>query len=128
MTTRKASSHVGHLYTLVKTVQFDVVLGDDAFALRVELFQDISNKRMFHADIWRNEFYRIQSTFPQNPATGRPQDHPSDEVILIDWSTNVSGDYSLFEATTAKVALNIVLGDIRSTLDRATGGKSKWRR
>lgn len=48
--------------------------------------------------------------------------------MLTDWSTDVSGDYSVFEATTGKVALNMVLEDIRSTLDRATGGKAEWRR
>jgi hypothetical protein len=78
---------------------------------------------MFHADIWRHEFYRIQSTFPQNPTTGRPKHQSSDEVILTDWSTNVSGDYSIFEAADSNVALNIILKDIRSTLDRMTGGK-----
>ncbi len=128
MTTRKVSSPLGHLYSLIKTVQFDVVPGDvDSFAVRIELFQDASNKRRFRADIWRNEFYRIQSTFPQNPSTGRPKHHSSDEVILIDWSTNVSGDYSVFEAANSNVALKIVLEDIRSTLDRVTGG-TEWRR
>ncbi len=119
---------VSHLYALVKTVEFDVVLGDDSFALRVELFQDKARKRTFRANIWRNEFYRIQSTFPQKSSTGQSEHHPSDEVILIDWSTNVRGDYSVFKAASSTAALNMVLKAIRAALDHATGGKVEWRR
>src|SRR5258706_1309376 len=126
MTTRNVSRSRGHLYQLLKTVQFDVELGDDSFALRVELFQAKWSMQTFRDNIWRTEFYQIQSTFPQNPSSGRPKHRPSDEVILIDWSTNVPGDYSRFEAASSSVALNIVLNSIRSTLDRATGGKFEW--
>src|SRR5260370_7609984 len=91
---------VSHLYALVKTVEFDVVLGDDSFALRVELFQDKTRRQTFRANIWRNELYRIQSTFPQNPSTGRPEHQPSDEVILIDWSSNLRGNSSSFNPPT----------------------------
>ena len=119
---------VGHVYALVKTVEFDVDLGDDSFALRVELFQDKTRRRTFRAKIWRNEFYRIQSTFPQQPSTGQPEHQPSDEVILIDWSTNVRGNYSVFKAASSAAALNMVLKAIRAALDHITGGKVEWRR
>jgi hypothetical protein len=119
---------VGHLFALVKTVEFDVVLGDDSFALRVELFQDKTRKRTFRANILRNESYRIQSTFPQNPTTGQPEHQPSDEVVLIDWSTNVRGNYSSFEAASSTAALSIVLKAIRAALDHSTDGKVEWRR
>jgi len=108
---------VGHLYELVKTVEFDVVLGDDSFALRVELFEDKTRRRTFRANIWRNEFYRIQSTFPQNASTAQPEHQPSDEVILIDWSTNLRGNFSVFKATSSTAALNLVLKAIRAALD-----------
>ena len=119
---------VGHVYALVKTVEFDVDLDDDSFALRVELFQDKTRRRTFRAKIWRNEFYRIQSTFPQLPSTGQPEHQPSDEVILIDWSTNVRGNYSIFKAPSSAAALNMVLKAIRAALDHTTGGKVEWRR
>ena len=119
---------VGHVYALVKTVEFDVDLDDDSFALRVELFQDKTRRRTFRAKIWRNEFYRIQSTFPQQPSTGQPEHQPSDEVILIDWSTNVRGNYSVFKAASSAAALNMVLKAIRAALDHITGGKVEWRR
>jgi hypothetical protein len=117
----------GNLYKLVKTVEFDVALGDDSFALRVELLQDTVRKQAFRANVWRNEFYRIQPTFPEHPKTGRPQHRPSDEVILIDWSSNIAGEYSEFEAPGPAVALKTVLKDIRGTLDRAAGDREWWR-
>src|SRR6266481_2373190 len=113
---------VSHFYAMVKTVEFDVVLGDDSFTLRVELFQDKTRRRTFRANIWRNEFYRIQSTFPQNSSTGLPEHQPSDEVILIDWSANVRGDYSVFKAADSSAALNMVFKAIRAALDHTTTG------
>jgi len=125
ISTRKG---VSHLYALVKTVEFDVVLGDDSFALRVELFQDKTRRRTFRANIWRSEFYRIQSTFPQNPSTGLPEHQPSDEVVLIDWSANVRGNYSVFKAASSTAALNMVLKVIRAALDHTHAGRVEWRR
>src|SRR5258708_32282079 len=119
---------VSHLYALVKTVEFDVVLGDDSFALRVELFQGKTRRQTFRANIWRNELYRIQSTFPQNPSTGRPEHQPSDEVVLIDWSSNLRGNYSVFKAASSPPALIIVLTAIQAVLDHAAGGNGESRR
>ncbi len=49
---------VSHLYALVKTVEFDVVLGDDSFARRVELFQDKTRRRKVRAERERFELSR----------------------------------------------------------------------
>ncbi|HEX2679733.1 MAG TPA: hypothetical protein VHQ03_00405 [Candidatus Dormibacteraeota bacterium] len=122
------SRDVGILYELVKTVQLNVSLGDDSFALKVELFQEAADNHRFHADIWRNELFRIQSTFPQDPSSGRPLHNPSDEMILIDWSTNLVGDYSVFNAESAAAALDTVVQDIQNALDKATDGKVESRR
>src|SRR5439155_4159366 len=100
---------------------------DDSFAIRVELLQDKTRTQTFRAKIWRNELYRIQSTFPQKSSTGQPEHQPSDEVILVDWSTYVRGDYSVFKAASSAAALNMVLKAIRATLDHATDGKVEWR-
>ena len=118
---------VGHSYLLVKTVEFDVVLGDDSFALRIELFRDQTRKGTYRAHIWRNEHYRIQSTFPQAPSTGKAQHRPSDEVIQVDWSIYVRGDYSAFNAASSTAALDIVLKAVRAALDHITAGEVEWR-
>ena len=100
-----------------------MALGDDEFALRIELFQDSDNARSFRADVWRAEHYRIQSTFPQDPSTGEPEHHPSDEVVMVDWSTFIRTDrnYRHFEAENAEAALDGVMADIQRTIDHALG-------
>jgi hypothetical protein len=108
-------------FALIRTVEFDVEVGEDRFALRIELFVSESNPHTFRARAWRTEVYRIQSTFPQEALTGEPKHQPSDEVILIDWSSNIRGEYSTYEAESAAAALEIVIEDIHGTVDRAVG-------
>jgi hypothetical protein len=71
--------------------------------------------------MWRTEFFRIQSTFPQAGSTGEPEHHPSDEVILVDWSHNLAGQYSDFEAENPDAALNAVLEDFRHWMGDTLG-------
>src|SRR5579859_4379723 len=110
------------MFALIKTVAFDVQIGDvDSFTLRLELFQDEADDRRFKVGIWRTEFFRIQSTFPQSALTGDPEHHPSDEVILVDWSHNLAGQYSDFEAENSNAALSTVLEDLRRWLRHTVG-------
>ena len=105
------------VFTLIKTVAFDVQIADvDTFTLRLELFQDDEDDRRFKVGMWRTEFFRIQSTFPQAASTGGPEHDPSDEVVLVDWSHNLAGQYSDFKAANPDAALNTVLEDFRHWL------------
>jgi hypothetical protein len=65
---------------LVDTLELNVVLNDDDLALRIEIFEMITNPRHYSVRVWRLEYYRIQATFPQSD--GAPVHAPSDEVIL----------------------------------------------
>lgn len=110
------------MFALIKTVAFDVEIGDvDSFTLRVELFQDQADDQRFKAGIWRTEFYRIQSTFPQAESTGEPEHYPSDEVILVDSSHNLAGEYSDFKADNPDAAMSVVLDDYQRWLRRTLG-------
>jgi hypothetical protein len=109
------------IFELIKTIDFDVALGTDGFNLRIELLRAISAPNHFRAHIWRSEFYRIQSTFPQNYETHDPADPPSDELIFIDYSTQLGGDYSDFQADDETVALQMVLDDCQRFLKRIMG-------
>lgn len=121
---RSKSIRAGQIFTLVNTVEFEIVWphgpdGDlDEFITRIELFQAKTNPKTFRAHIWRTESYRIQSTFPQDPSTGQPKDKPSDEEILVEWSANLLGDYRLFEAESAESAMDLVAKDVRGLVDR----------
>ena len=109
------------IYELIKTIEFDVEIGDDAFELRVELFRVHSSPNHFRAHIWREEFFNIQSTFPQNDKTHEPIDPLSSEIILVDYSYHLSGKYSHYQAENEIVALQMVLDDFQRWLKHVAG-------
>ncbi len=111
----------GPLYELIKTMEVDLELGDDSFSLRIELFQSTASSQWFRARLWRTEFYRLQSTFPQDEHSGQPAHHPSDETIQVDWSPYPSQDYRYFQAGDPQAALQRVLDDVRHFLERVEG-------
>jgi hypothetical protein len=118
--------HISHpvvgnkIYELIKTVEFDVTLGDDGFTVRIELFRSTTNVNHFRAHIWRSEFFRIQSTFPQDGKTHQPADQPSDELIFTDYSSQFKGRYSDFQAESEDVALQVIFDDYKSFLKHVT--------
>ena len=109
------------IYELARMIEFDVALGEGSFNLRIELLRAISSQHRFRAHIWRSEFYRIQSTFPQDDETHKPVDPPSDELIFIDYSTQLGGDYSDFPAEDDTAALQMVLDDFQNHLKHIAG-------
>jgi len=109
------------IYELSRAIEFDVALGTDGFHLRIELFSAPTRPNTFRARVWRSEFYRIQSTFPQDSKTHQPADPPSDELIFVDFSTQLSGDYSNFRAQDETAALQLILDDCLQFLKRVTG-------
>ncbi len=106
------------IYQLVKVVEFDVEMGDDQFAVRVELLESNAKGRHFRARIWRTEMYRIQSTFPQDESMHRPAHLPSDETILVDHSMYLGRSYSDFEAESQDAALRSIMDDYQTFLGR----------
>ena len=73
------------LRVLVDTVELSVPLEDDELLLRIEIFESVAQPRHYSARIWLSEFYRIQSTFPQDE-DGEPAHEPSDELILKEFN------------------------------------------
>jgi hypothetical protein len=74
------------VYELIKTFELDLIIEDDRLIFRVELFRSVASRDRFRIDIWEKDFYRIQSTFPQNELTFQPEQEPSDEEIFVDYS------------------------------------------
>lgn len=112
---------MGSTFELIRAVEFDIQLGDEGFSLRVELFRRTKKRRSFRARIWQTERFRIQSTFPSDPRTGQPAHEPSDELILVNWETNLPRDYAEFRANSADEAFQVVLDAITKFLDHVTG-------
>jgi hypothetical protein len=67
-------------WRVVRTLEVHVTLEEDDVLLRVDLLQKLASPQLYRVRIWRIEFYRLQSTFPQ--VGGEPQHPPSDEAIL----------------------------------------------
>ena len=54
----------------------------DDLLLRLELWQFTNNRTKYAVRLWRLEYFRVQSTFPQKK--GVPIDSPSDELICVE--------------------------------------------
>jgi hypothetical protein len=76
---------------LVRTYELKpYVIGDSEEQLRVEIFKRQDSSALYYPRVWRVEFFRIQSTFPQ--VEGEPAHDVSDECILVqhhieDWAS-----------------------------------------
>ncbi|MGQ0505669.1 MAG: hypothetical protein ACT4TC_10160 [Myxococcaceae bacterium] len=57
-------------------------LGHESWLLRIEIFKRVTPKGKFEARVWREEFFRIQPTFPQEG--GAPRQAPADELLTIE--------------------------------------------
>jgi len=110
----------GPVCELVRTLDFEMTVGDEVWPIRIELYQGIADGSWFRCRVWQVEFYRIQSTFPQDGGR-RPRHCPSDEMILVDWSTNLPREAVWFQAGTPEQAIERVLASILEALERTLG-------
>ena len=68
-------------YKLATISEFMLDMDDETMQLRVEVFQSASNAQAFKLRIYRLEYFRIQSTFPQN--NGKPLHTRSDHKVWV---------------------------------------------
>src|SRR5437870_10059937 len=92
------------IYELVKTIEFDLEVGDKFLPTRVEVFRDTQRKRHFRCHMWELEYYHVESTFSRDPRSKR-QGTPSDEPILVERTWEISSKFLDFEAADAEAAL-----------------------
>ena len=107
------------LYDLVRSVQFKVQLGDTADDLRLEILRSRKKPFKYRAALWRLEFFRIQSTFPQD--NGVPSHEPSDEFIWVDSTTILRKYDSPFSARSIAAAEKLVLAEVMSWASHSVG-------
>ncbi|MDJ0724986.1 MAG: hypothetical protein QNJ38_07745 [Prochloraceae cyanobacterium] len=115
---------ISPIYELVKVLEFDIDLGDDRFPLRLEIFRSLADNCLFRARIWRTEFFRIQSTFPQEE-NSQPSHDPSDELILLDFSDYLTKDYENFRANSLESAIALIIKDLQQFLDKTNNLEAK---
>ena len=107
------------LFELVRTVEFDVTVGETDIPLRVELFRATEDETLFRARLWEKTSVRLVPTQPPDER-GEPTE-PSDEDVPVERSAQLSGDYEAFVAPDAEAALQIVLRDLAGQLDYWSG-------
>jgi hypothetical protein len=98
--------------------------------VRVELLRVGNTGRRYAARFWRTEHFRLPPTFPQD-ANGQPRDDSSDELILVDWSHFVEGNWTNYTAINAEHALRKALRAVSEGVTRVTGAarsRSRGRR
>lgn len=123
----KHSGVISPIYKLLKVLELDLQLGDDAWPIRFELFQNTEIRGHFRCRIWQAEHFRIQSTFPMS-ARGNPKHLPSDELIFIGFDGPEMRDYDDFKAPNASAAMATVFRDFERFLEHTTLEKPKSER
>ncbi len=111
------------VFELVKTVEVDLSLLDETWPTRIEIFRDTERRDFFRCHIWQLEYFRIQSTFPQEQ--GVPAHHPSDHRVMVEWDGPYIGFYEDFVAENAEAALEKVIADFRKFLEHTTREKAR---
>lgn len=110
------------VFELIKTVEFDLTLGEEILSIRFELFQGTERKDHFRCHMWELEFFRLTPTFPMDDK-GQPQD-VSDDIGMAERSTKLSKSYDDFIAPDPDTALHMVLEDFKLRLEHWTGKKT----
>ena len=109
---------------LVATYECDLEFGSEwAFPLRLELFKDTDRRGWFRVHVWEQESFNIQPTFQVGKKKKRR--YQSTEQLLLERSTQLSGEYNYFKAQSENDALAKVLKDLKQRLAHWTGAQTK---
>ena len=107
---------------LVNTYEVDLELGPDlSFPLRIELFQDTERREWFRAHVWELEHFNLEPTFPVKSKIGKPKRYKATELLMLERSTQMKGNYGSFKAKSAQDALGKFLKDLKERLAHWTG-------
>lgn len=106
------------VFTLVRTLELDVELGDEPMVLRVEILKARHQKQLYRARLWRREIYRMTPSFPRDE-----QDEPSersDESLWVEWPELLEKEYEQILAPSEEAAEDRVVDDLRRSLAAAS--------
>lgn len=105
----------GPLFELVRTIEFDVAIGEAAVPVRIEILQAIDDPTRFRARVWQRE------EMPLPPEEG-PEIGPSE--VLAERPVDLGDDYLDFVAEDADGALRAVLEDLSERLTPWRAGRA----
>lgn len=113
------------LFDLIRTFEIDIALeAEDSFTIRIDIFQSIDDNKIYRYRAWRYEFFRLQSTFPQD-SQGHGIHQPSDEIILVAFSLPKFVALQEFSADDSKQAVHKVIENLGYALEHITSVKSR---
>lgn len=94
----------------------------DTLHFRVEIIKRTRHKQL-DARVWRYEFFRLQSTFPQS-SKGKPLHEPSDELVLVEDHT-VLGSLIQTPYSNPERAFRYVVKRLSERLGKSGAGAKK---
>jgi hypothetical protein len=116
------------LFDVVRVSEFQLDLGDESFRIRLEMTRSRRTPRLYRANVWRTEYFRIQPTFPQKQ--GRPAHKPSDEIVWLDWTGVLRAYGEPFRAGSLAKAEELALDElgawVHHTRAECGGPKHTW--
>jgi hypothetical protein len=89
-------------------------LGDGSTTLRIELYKAVRPKGSYEARVWREDFFRVQPTFPQQG--GMPKHAPADKLLLVEENLFIG-----LQGSSVKKALAVVVKKVTERLDASDG-------
>lgn len=101
----------GPVFELVRTVEFDVAIGEAAVPIRIELLQAMDEPTRFRARVWQRE--ELGPPEGAEPAPKAPDTAPE---VLVERPMELGEDYLDFEAEDSDAALHAVLTDLADRL------------
>ena len=102
----------GPLFELVRTIEFDVAIGENAVPVRVEILQAIDDPTRFRARVWQREEMPLPA--PEEGTEKGPEIGPAQ--VLVERPVDLGDDYLDFAAEDADGALHAVLEDLADRL------------
>jgi len=94
----------------------DALVGEKRLSFRIECFGPASASGAYRVLVWRLEYFRLQSTFPQK--AGLPAHPPSDHEIMVRDDEMIAIDDEI-KASSAAEAVEHVVRAIRSLVSEA---------
>lgn len=111
------------IFELVRTIEFDITLGEDVFPLRLEVLSDTEDRNRFRCRIAEHESYDVQPTFTMDKQSSAPL-HGSCSVLLLvgDNAPFLLGpEFDDFNATDTDDATRKAVAEVKATLARMLG-------
>jgi hypothetical protein len=103
------------VYELVKTIEFDLEVGEKFLPTRIEVFEDTQRRRHFRCRMWELEYYHVENTFSSKSERKNCRS-VSDEPILVERTWELSSRFHNFEAANAEAALDAFLSALLQQL------------